>query len=415
MRVAIIGKGISSIIQACTILDYRRRSNDVDISIFYDPNIPPISVGESSTNHFINLLNDTLGITLEELFEKHIATKKRGVVFLNWGEGIPFIHGFGDGNKYPINGDSGLYAFQFDTVVLNEYITQKLKEKGVQYIPEKVETQTEKENCVELNGREFDFVINCTGWNFDKSLNETPRFHSVNAGYLYSDESFNLTSDIVATDLTVHNATEDGWEFNLPFPCKGVMKKGYLFNTDYISPEEVTEKMKSRGKEGKVITWRPKRSKRLIESKFTSANGNRLFFVEPLQAYSVVMYITFGYMTASYIYSDKSEETRNKFNLDYRAHMISYEQELAWHYQYGSIFKDSKFWQDKTREAKETCYFHPTARIEDLDYLVDTKAVASRRSMVKIFMHSFNDLIYVHKWMRNLWTEKDRPKFTWMK
>ena len=415
MRVAIIGRGTSAIIQACTMLHLHERMEELNISIFYDPDVPPIAVGESSTPHLPYLLKDALGITIDELLEKRIISRKRGVTFINWGTGEPWIHGFGDHYNYSVDGNSGLESFQFDTVIFNEFVSKKLMEKGVQYIPEKVISQKEHEDLIFINGKPYDFVVNCTGWNYDPDLTITPQFHTVNAGYLYRDEDFSLTESLAAKDLTVHRATEDGWEFNLPFPHEGVMRKGYLFNTNYISTEEVVKKMTDRGKNGKVITWRPKRSKYLIETKLSAANGNRLFFVEPLQAYSVLLYIEMGYMAADYMTSKKTEECRSKFNLNYRKLMISYEQELAFHYQYGSVFKDSKFWNDKTEEAKRVCYYHPTANIMDLDHNVKNKVVPNKKTMLKVFMHSHSDLLYVHKWMTNQWDEDERPQFVWMK
>tara|TARA_B100000902_G_scaffold67021_1_gene73327 strand:+ start:4643 stop:5893 length:1251 start_codon:yes stop_codon:yes gene_type:complete len=414
MKVAIIGRGTSAIIQACAFLHLHRRDTSLKLSIYYDPDVPPISVGESSTPHLPHILRDALGISMEELIENDVISRKRGVTFIGWGTGTPWIHGFGDNQNYSVDGNSGLESFQFDTVVFNKYVSKKLEEKGVEYIAEKVVTQQESDEFVFINGRPFDFVVNCTGWNYDKNLTITPKFHTVNAGYLYRDPDFTMTDNLTATDLTVHRATEDGWEFNLPFPKEGVMKKGYLFNTDYISPEEVTKKMMAQGKEGRVITWKPKRSKYLIESKHTAANGNRLFFVEPLQAYSVLLYIELGYLVADYLYSERSTDIQNKFNLKYRKLMISYEQELAFHYQYGSIYNDvSKFWKDKTKEAQEVMYYHPTANYMELNEMIKNDYTPTKHSMIKVFMHSREDLLYVHKWMTDGWKEGTKPKFVW--
>lgn len=413
MRVAIIGRGTSAIIQACALLHAHKSRKDLSITIFYDPDRPPIAVGESSTPHLPFILEDALGVTADELVEAKVVSRKRGAAFVNWGAGIPFVHGFGDDSKHSIDGNSTLESYHFDTLVFNEYFTKKLQDRGVIYIAEKVESQREDGDVVFINDKEFDFVVNCTGWNYDNNLTVTPQFWTVNAGYLYRDTDFHVTDELTCSDLTVHKASPDGWEFNLPFPCDGVMKKGYLFNTDYISEEEVLKKMEDMGRTGgRLIKWKPRRSKHLIESKLTAGNGNRVFFVEPLQAYAVLLYIELAYFIAEYIYSKKTDKLKNTYNLKYRKLMISYEQELAFHYQYGSVFKDSKFWQDKTEEARRVMYYHPSASIMELDEIVKYNYELDKSTFWRVFMHSKEDLLYVHRWMTDQWGD-EKPKIVW--
>ena len=92
--------------------------------------------------------------------------------------------------------------------------------------------------------------------------------------------------------------------------------------------------------------------------------------------------------------------------------MISYEQELAFHYQYGSTFKDSKFWQDKTKQAREVMYYHPSGNITDMNYIIDS-GNSNDKGLQRIFMHSREDMLYLHKWMTDQWTDEDRPRIRW--
>jgi hypothetical protein len=404
MKIAIIGKGTSSIIQACVCI-----LNKHDVEIFYDPDIPPVSVGESTTPHFPNLINDALGYTMDQLIEQGLMSRKRSAAFINWGNGTPWIHGFGG---HPPDANSGVGSFHFDTVILNKFLNDVLEERGIKYHAEKVYDLKDSGDHVMINDKQYDFVINCTGWNYDQTTSLTPAFHTVNAGFLHRDDDFEIYPGIISKDATVHKATEDGWEFNLPFPKQNVVRKGYLFNTNYISPEEVTHKLESRGKKGKVITWNPKRSKYMLESPRVAANGNRLFFVEPLQAYSILMYIEFASIICEYLTGNLSVTKIPQYNLKYERLMIQYEQELAFHYQYGSIFKDSKFWQDKTEEARRVTYYHPSAGIDTLSNIVSIGEIATN-SIQRIFMHSREDLIYIHRWMTDTWTDEDKPKIRW--
>lgn len=404
MKVAIIGKGTSSIIQACVCLLHK-----FEVEIFYDPDIPPVSVGESTTPHFPNLLNNALGLKMEDMIRDNLMSQKRGVTFINWGCGTPWIHGFGG---HPPDANNGVGSFHFDTVILNKYLNDRLEEKGVVYKPERVTSIIDNDDHVLVNNKKYDFVVNCTGWNYDHTKSITPTFHTVNAGYLYRDDDFEVADGLISKDLTVHNATEDGWEFNLPFPKENVVRKGYLFNSNYISPDEVKQKLENKGKKGKIIQWSPKRARFILESKRVAANGNRLFFVEPLQAYSILMYVEFANQICEYLSSKPDKTKRCIYNLKYERLMIAYEQELAFHYQYGSTFKDSLFWQDKQKEAKTVTYYHPSAGINNLEEIVSNGELATK-TIQRIFMHSREDLIYVHRWMTDTWTDEDRPKIKW--
>jgi hypothetical protein len=346
---------------------------------------------------------------MEDMIKDNLMSEKRGITFINWGNGTPFIHGFGG---HPPDANNGVSSFHFDTVILNKYLNDKLEEKGVIYHPEKVTSIVDNNDHVLVNDKKYDFVVNCTGWNYNQENSKTPLFNTVNAGYLYRDDNFELDGNIISKDLTIHNATEDGWEFNLPFPKENVVRKGYLFNTNYISPEEVTKKLESRGKKGKILKWNPKRSRLILESNRVAANGNRLFFVEPLQAYSILLYVEFANQICEYIAIKPDNIKRCSYNLKYERLMISYEQELAFHYQYGSIFKDSKFWQDKTQEARNVMYYHPSGGIDKLHEIVQNGELATK-TIQRIFMHSREDMLYVHRWMTDTWTDENRPKIRW--
>lgn len=90
MKIAIIGKGTSSIITALTCLKYNHK-----VSIFYDPETPHTIVGESTTPHIQELVYEVLGISVHELVDKEIFSYKMGINFVNWGCGKSFHHNFG--------------------------------------------------------------------------------------------------------------------------------------------------------------------------------------------------------------------------------------------------------------------------------------------------------------------------------
>ena len=67
MRIAIVGKGTSAIISALVCIKH-----GYEVDIFFDPNKPPINVGESTTPNIGGLLNEVLDICIGELIDAGI-------------------------------------------------------------------------------------------------------------------------------------------------------------------------------------------------------------------------------------------------------------------------------------------------------------------------------------------------------
>ena len=79
MRIAIVGKGTSAIISALVCIKH-----GYEVDIFFDPNKPPINVGESTTPNIGGLLNEVLDICIGELIDAGIVSFKNGIKFINW-------------------------------------------------------------------------------------------------------------------------------------------------------------------------------------------------------------------------------------------------------------------------------------------------------------------------------------------
>lgn len=64
MNIAIIGRGTSAIITALICIH-----NGHKITFFFDPNIPHLSVGESTTPWVPKLITEVLGISTHDLIK----------------------------------------------------------------------------------------------------------------------------------------------------------------------------------------------------------------------------------------------------------------------------------------------------------------------------------------------------------
>ena len=392
MNVAIIGRGTSSIVQACIFLQHGHH-----VTIYYDPDVPTLSVGEGTTPHVDELLTQTIGISFKRLDLADIVSVKKAAKFVNWGKGKTFFHDLSGFGSYPNTN----FAYHLDTLEYNNFVHPILEAHGVTYIPERVTSIQETEDAVVVNGTPYDFLVHCSGWT-DGDEYMKPVFTTLNAAFLrpvnYAEHE---------TDVTTHEATEDGWQFHIPFPKKGQVRKGYLFNTDYISPEQVKEKL---GEEGRVVTWTPKQCKFLFRSRRQAYNGNKLCFVEPLHAYSFVMYIYFAELMCEYLDGERSRSSVFDMNSVYRRVMLEYQTEVAFHYQYGSVFK-TPFWINIQDSAEKMTRHHHSASKECIQDIIDSgypnpkpfidKVQYGGDHAIRIFGHTFYELLYIHQQMNH--------------
>lgn len=325
MDVAIIGKGTSSIITALVLL---RRGHNV--IIFYDPKVPPINVGESTTPHIQELINSTLGISIHDLVDRGIFSYKMGINFVNWGKGKSFNHNFADGG----------IGHHFETKLFNDFIHEYFEKNNlVTYFPEKViSIDTTINNSVSINGKNFDFLINCSGWEDSKNY-LIPFFKTVDSAITFVEE---LDTNKYDSTHTLHLATEDGWQFGLPFPKQNIIKCGYLYSRDYVTEKQVKNKLNKNIRSS--FSWTPRYAKEILVHSNIALNGNRLFFIEPLQALSLAYTKLFAEFISDYL-DNKCIEFFDDINYRYSLEMWAYQLSLAYHYQYGSIYK-TKFWQN---------------------------------------------------------------------
>ena len=321
MEVAVIGRGTAAIVTSLQLIRYGHK-----VSIFYDPFLKPINVGESSTPIFVNLIEDVLDIKKSDLVDLGIFSDKIGINFVDWGKGNQFYHNFFTGD----------IAAHFQTEAFNQYIHQLLQERNlIEYYPHKVnDIKFENDKAVLDNKFSFDFVVSCTGW-ADDDCDDTI-IESVNSVVL-----FRKNYEQYCKEHTLHLATEDGWQFGIPFPKENIFKCGYLFNNNFISEKEVINKIGDDYYES--FTWQPKSSKTMIKNNFHATNGNRLFFFEPLEALTLHYFVSCGEKICNFL-DNRSEYNMDRINSLYNRIMYENQMILAYVYHFGSVY-DSEYWK----------------------------------------------------------------------
>jgi hypothetical protein len=378
MKIAIIGKGTSAIISALVCIQ-----NGHQVEIHYDPDKPALNVGESTTPHIGKLLTNILDICIGDLRDNGIVSFKNGIKFINWGRGKSdyFRHNF----------NSNLDAFQFESSIFNTFIHQKMEEVGVKYHPKKISEYRIENDKVHINGHEYDFLIACSGWSSDDDYVK-PLFETVNSAILYTE------NEVDDPTYTLHRATEHGWQFGLPFPDRNLTKCGYLFNSKFHNKEEVQKLL---GKEDcKTIDWTPKYAKKMVVSKYEAYNGNRLMFLEPLQALSLYYYVSYAQHICKFL-EDRTLETFEVANQLYYQELFDYQISLAFHYSYGSKF-DSIFWQDVHARAKDFMNIHPRLSEESLSYAYNYASKYRSENLLNIGVFGYADFRAIHSGMSGM-------------
>lgn len=365
MKVAIVGKGTSAIITALELI-----SDGHSPTIFYDDSIPHLKVGESTTVNIGKLINRVLRINTSELCEKGICSLKSGVKFIDWGVGKEFYSNF-----------EHRLAFQFDTVKFNHFIHTELeKRKLVEYIPERVtEHEVINNQYITVNGRQFNFIVYCTGWSENDEYYPV-YLNTVNSAVLYTQDGLDIDST-----YTIHRATEDGWQFGLPFPRDNKTKCGYLYDRNLISKEEVTKKLDGYEITGQ-IDWTPKYAKKVIVNKFCAYNGNRLFFHEPLQALTLHYYDYAAELIKNYLKRGNVTSYIESNHL-YQKEFWTYQLTLAMHYRFGSIHS-TPYWNRVKEDANNLFNTYYTGRLEEYERNIMTDYFHNTNySKVGIFEH----------------------------
>ena len=379
MEVAVIGRGTAAIVTSLQLIRYGHK-----VSIFYDPFLKPINVGESSTPIFVNLIEDVLDIKKSDLVDLGIFSDKIGINFVDWGKGNQFYHNFFTGD----------IAAHFQTEAFNQYIHQLLQERNlIEYYPHKVnDIKFENDKAVLDNKFSFDFVVSCTGW-ADDDCDDTI-IESVNSVVL-----FRKNYEQYCKEHTLHLATEDGWQFGIPFPKENIFKCGYLFNNNFISEKEVIDKID--GEYYQSFTWQAKSSKTMIKNDFHATNGNRLFFFEPLEALTLHYFVECGRLICDYLDS-RCDINNDRINSLYERAMYENQMTLAYVYHFGTVH-DSKYWKhikEKSIQLLNGSHWGTGDRFERKIEVDKKHNLNPDDSLSKIGIFEWQDLSIIHSGMK---------------
>jgi hypothetical protein len=322
MKIGVVGGGNAGLTVAMVVFA-ETYGQDVEIELYYDPEVPIEKVGQGSLINFVVLLSDVFGI---DWYHNPIdATFKTGILYEDWGKkNDKFFHSF------PMN----YTAIHYSPSKLREYMKDK---KVCKFIEQNVE---------DCNDLDCDYVFDCRG---------TPKDFSY---YNMLKNPLNSVLLGKSNDVDVHQhwtrciATPDGWMFSIP--DKDQTNYGYLYNQNYTSKTEAEENLANlyniKGTEH--LQFKNYLARRPIQNDKVILNGNRLMFIEPLEASSVETYYRWTSLALDWILG---KESKRSVLQDLVTDVEEVQNFILWHYANGSKYA-TMFWSEAEQMAKNHSY-----------------------------------------------------------
>ena len=322
MKITILRRGNAGCITALHYAYYTRNRTDISVELLYDPNIPPEKVGQGTLLGPPILLWEALGINW---YDNPIqATPKFGILYENWGKK---------------NKKSFASPFPFHNVALH-YTPTKLQETILKSKYFKV-----KEKHID-NYEQIDsaYIFDCRGKPSKNWEDYNELINPVNAVLLVEDSKRDPYAN-----WTRAVATPDGWCFVIPNQTN-TTSYGYLYNHRITSKEKAEKNFKRLFNIESTNQFEFKQyvAKTPIIDNRIILGGNRLFFLEPLEATAIASYLEWARFTWDWIIEKKTtpEVITNKFHM----YVNQIQNFIMWHYSYGSQY-DTPFW-DTAKKLK---------------------------------------------------------------
>jgi len=305
LKVSIVGAGNAG---CFTALYYSWHAKDLEVELIHNPNNPPVTVGQGTIPGALELLHNTTRFNWHN--NKVHATPKTGFLYEGWGKiNYEVMHPFPAENM----------AMHFCPHEMQREILNSGRFKVI-------------EDDVDPKEVDADFVIDARGGMPDEYTKLISPVNSAILGKPKWNTLENLYTEAVATP--------NGWTFVIPMDPSSPSidgAVGYLYNN------QITNTLEAEKNFGEFFDVEVTRH--LTFESYVATNpivddriflqGNRLFFLEPLES------------TATEAYLHWTKEIYNAIMNGTKPNIKKYirriQNFILWHYQFGSRY-DTPFW-----------------------------------------------------------------------
>ena len=345
-KITVVGGGNAGCFTALYCA-WMNKQKDFEIELIYDPEIPPERVGQATVLEPPAILWAAIGFNWYK--NNMNATFKTGILYEGWGK-------VNDKVFHDFPADS--LAMHFCPIAMRKSILESKLFKVI-------------EDTVDPKDVDSDYVFDCRGKpddpsNYDELINPT------NACILAKPNFDNKAN------WSRHVATPDGWSFIIPAAESHSGSMGYCYNSNITSREEAEKNLNDMF-DVEITTnieYKNYIAKEPVIDNRIFLNGNRLFFLEPLESSSTQTYIEMARAVFDYYLQGKVSAVHVKE--DIRRFVQQVQNFVLWHYQFGSKY-DTPFWEyakSLTFEDEEFNTFLEYSKISDcipVSYGGDTK------------------------------------------
>ena len=317
-KVSVVGGGNAGCITALYLSWYKK---ELEVELIYNPDVPCERVGQASVLDPPKLLWAATGFNW---YNNPIhATFKSGILYEGWGQfNEKLFHGF------PAHSMAMHYCpWEMQKHVLNSGHFKVT------------------EGDVDPKDVDADYVFDCRGKpkdfsDYDDLINPT------NAAILAKPNW-----DTTKAFWSRHVATPDGWTFIIPTHSESPSHDycvGYCYNSNITSKEDAESNLSSMFdvEIKKYLKFKNYLAKNPIVDDRIFLNGNRLFFLEPLESSSVQAYVECAIFFVDYIITKK--ESIEQAACSAKQYIRQLQNFVLWHYQFGSKY-DTPFWDYATK------------------------------------------------------------------
>ena len=311
MKVSVVGGGNAGVFTAL-FLDH---AVGAEVELIHDPKIPCERVGQATLTSPPRLLFEA---TKFNWYDNPIhATFKSGILYEGWGKVNKKV--FHDFPAYKM-------AMHYCPWEMHKHVLNSAQFKVT-------------EGQVDPKDVDADYVFDCRGKPRDYS-NYEQLINPTNACILAKPNW-----DTTQAFWSRHVATPNGWTFVIPTHTQSPSHDycvGYCYNSSITSKEDAEKNMLEMFdvEVTKHINYDNYVSKEVVIDGRIILNGNRLFFLEPLESSSTQSYmevvLNFGRIL-------QSEGKLDNLNYKVRTYIKQLQNFVLWHYQFGSKY-DTPFW-----------------------------------------------------------------------
>ena len=311
MKVSVVGGGNAGVFTAL-FLDH---AVGAEVELIHDPKIPCERVGQATLTSPPRLLFEA---TKFNWYDNPIhATFKSGILYEGWGKvNKKVFHDF----------PSHQMAMHYCPWEMHKHVLNSAQFKVT-------------EGQVDPKDVDADYVFDCRGKPRDYS-NYEQLINPTNACILAKPNW-----DTTQAFWSRHVATPNGWTFVIPTHTQSPSHDycvGYCYNSSITSKEDAEKNMLEMFdvEVTKHINYDNYVSKEVVIDGRIILNGNRLFFLEPLESSSTQSYMEVALNFGRILQSEGKLDNLNYQVLTYIKQLQNF---VLWHYQFGSKY-DTPFW-----------------------------------------------------------------------